>query len=196
MSLEKAMREKEEKYAREKGGKYMKRDDFRQYAANLRVKNANFKVMKKVLDEIKGEVVVLKRTETILKQRTENVDAFMKELEQKQGIQGYSNVEDQIQGFSELKERLDNAKSKSLEELNQLIQQIESEVKDKKNRLAPEIKKLRTLRTRYSEIEKVHNEKKKIYDQVSSTIEMERERIDKDIGTLFKEYKESESKFH
>jgi len=50
--------------------------------------------MKKVLDEIKGEVVVLKRTETILKQRTENVDAFMKELEQKQGIQGYSNVED------------------------------------------------------------------------------------------------------
>jgi len=58
------------------------------------VKNANFKVMKKVLDEIKGEVVVLKRTETILKQRTENVDAFMKELEQKQGIQGYSNVED------------------------------------------------------------------------------------------------------
>lgn len=152
--------------------------------------------MKKVLDEIKGEVVVLKRTETILKQRTENVDAFMKELEQKQGIQGYSNVEDQIQGVSELKERLDNAKSKSLEELNQLIQQIESEVKDKKNRLAPEIKKLRTLRTRYSEIEKVHNEKKKIYDQVSSTIEMERERIDKDIGTTFKEYKESESKFH
>lgn len=58
------------------------------------MKNANFKVMKKVLDEIKGEVVVLKRTETILKQRTENVDAFMKELEQKQGIQGYSNVED------------------------------------------------------------------------------------------------------
>lgn len=69
-------------------------------------------------------------------------------------------------------------------------------MKDKKNRLAPEIKKLRTLRTRYSEIEKVHNEKKKIYDQVSSTIDMERERIDKDIGSTFKEYKESESKFH
>lgn len=98
--------------------------------------------------------------------------------------------------MSELKERLDNAKSKSLEELNQLIQQIESEVKDKKNRLAPEIKKLRTLRTRYSEIEKVHNEKKKVFDQVSSTIDMERERIDKDIGSTFKEYKESESKFH
>lgn len=75
------MREKEEKYSQEKGGKYMKRDDFRQYAANLRVKNANFKVMKKVLDEIKGEVVVLKRTETILKTRTDGISDFMKELE-------------------------------------------------------------------------------------------------------------------
>lgn len=63
MNLEKQMRDKEDKYSKEKGGKYMKRDDFRQYAANLRVKNANFKVMKKVLDEIKSEVVVLKRTE-------------------------------------------------------------------------------------------------------------------------------------
>jgi len=63
MNLEKLMRDKEDKYSKEKGGKYMKRDDFRQYAANLRVKNANFKVMKKVLDEIKSEVVVLKRTE-------------------------------------------------------------------------------------------------------------------------------------
>jgi intraflagellar transport protein 81 len=75
------MRDKEESYSKQKGGKYMKRDDFRQYAANLRVKNANFKVMKKVLDEIKAEVVVLKRTEQILKQRTDNVDAVMKDLE-------------------------------------------------------------------------------------------------------------------
>lgn len=37
-------------------------------------------------------------------------------------------------------------------------------MKDKKNRLAPDIKKLRTLRTRYGEIEKVFNEKKKIFD--------------------------------
>jgi hypothetical protein len=36
MALEKIMRDKEENYAKQKGGKYMKRDDFRQYAANLR----------------------------------------------------------------------------------------------------------------------------------------------------------------
>jgi intraflagellar transport protein 81 len=39
MALEKTMQEREENYVKTKGTKYMKRDDFRQYAANLREKN-------------------------------------------------------------------------------------------------------------------------------------------------------------
>ncbi len=62
IALEKQLRDKEEQYAKVKGSKYMKRDDFRQYAANLRVKNNQFKSMKKVLDEIKAEVTILDRT--------------------------------------------------------------------------------------------------------------------------------------
>jgi len=68
------MNEKEAEYARAKGGKYMKRDDFNQYAANLRGKNAKYKPMKKALGEIKSEVTVLSRTEQILKSRAENLD--------------------------------------------------------------------------------------------------------------------------
>ena len=71
VSLEKQMQEKEENYAKTKGSKYMKRDDFRQYAANLRVKNTQYKSMVKALDEIKSEVSVLFRTQTILKSRAE-----------------------------------------------------------------------------------------------------------------------------
>ena len=41
--LEKVMQDKEAEYARVKGGKYMKRNDFRQYAENLRGKNAQYK---------------------------------------------------------------------------------------------------------------------------------------------------------
>lgn len=40
MALEKLMGDREAEYARTRGGKYMKRDDFKQYAANLRGKNA------------------------------------------------------------------------------------------------------------------------------------------------------------
>lgn len=153
MALEKTMQEKEENYAKTKGTKYMKRDDFRQYAANLREKNTQYKTMMKSLDEIKAECTVLNRTQQILKSRAGNVDEFLKELEKKKGVAGYTSVEDQIVGVSELKEQLDNNKSQSLQELTALVQQIESDVKEKKTKLAPGIKKLRTLRQRMSEVE-------------------------------------------
>jgi hypothetical protein len=50
--------------------------------------------MKKVLGEIKAEVTVLARTEQILKSRAENLDEFMRDLEKKKGISGYTNVQD------------------------------------------------------------------------------------------------------
>eukprot|EP00349_Pseudokeronopsis_sp_Brazil_P004935 CAMPEP_0202959404 /NCGR_PEP_ID=MMETSP1396-20130829/3589_1 /ASSEMBLY_ACC=CAM_ASM_000872 /TAXON_ID= /ORGANISM="Pseudokeronopsis sp., Strain Brazil" /LENGTH=48 /DNA_ID= /DNA_START= /DNA_END= /DNA_ORIENTATION= len=48
--------------------------------------------MKKVLGEIKAEVTVLMRTESILKSRADNLDDFMKNLEKQKGISGYTNV--------------------------------------------------------------------------------------------------------
>ena len=76
-ALEQQMANKEADYARTKGGKYMKRDDFRQYAANLRVKNGQYKEMRKQLQEIKSEVTVLNKTKKILKSRADDLGEFM-----------------------------------------------------------------------------------------------------------------------
>jgi len=138
-ALEKQMADKESEYSRAKGGKYMKRDDFRQYAANLRGKNTQYKQMKKVLGEIKSEVTVLTRTRSILESRAEDLGDFMKNLERKQGISGYADIEDKIQGVSNQKELLDNAKDETLQEITETVRQIEQEVKDRKQHLAPEI---------------------------------------------------------
>jgi len=94
LALEKTMREKEDNYLKTRGSKYLKRDDFKQYAATLRVKNNAFKTMKKALDEIKSEVTVLDRTKQILKERAGDVDDLLRDLEKKKGITGYSSVED------------------------------------------------------------------------------------------------------
>ena len=99
-ALEKIMTEKEREYARTKGGKYMKRNDFRQYAENLRGKNTQYKQMKKQLKEIKSEVNVLNRTKKILQSRAEDLGDFMKQLDKQKGISGYANIEEQIQGVS------------------------------------------------------------------------------------------------
>ena len=48
--------------------------------------------MKKILGEIKAEVTVLSRTESILMNRADNLDEFMKDLEKKGGVSGYTGT--------------------------------------------------------------------------------------------------------
>lgn len=120
-ALEKTMADKESEYARTRGGKYMKRDDFRQYAANLRGKNTQYKQMKKILSEIKSEVTVLNRTKQVLESRAEDLGDFMKDLEKKQGVAGYTDIEDKIQGVSNMKEILDNQKDQTLQEITETV---------------------------------------------------------------------------
>ena len=62
MDLEKQLAERENYYEKVKGSKFLKRDDFRQYAANLKEKNAQHKQRQKALEEFKAEVKVLERT--------------------------------------------------------------------------------------------------------------------------------------
>lgn len=76
------------------------------------------------------------------------------------------------------------------------MQQIENQVREKKTKLAPGIKKLRMLRQKMAEMEEVYNVKKKEYDQIVGAMESEKEQIVKEMGHNFMEYKESESKFH
>ena len=76
-----------------------------------------------------------------------------------------------------MKEQLDNAKSASLQEMTTLVAQIEEQVKDQKTKLAPDIKKMRSIRQRMSEMEVEYNDKKKQYDLVVSQLEQEKERI-------------------
>ena len=80
-------------------------------------------------------------------------------------------MENKIQDVSELKEKLDNVKSQSLQDLTALIQRIDVEVKENKQKLAPEIKRLRTLRNKFSEIEVEYNERKRNYEVVQSNLD-------------------------
>ena len=88
MGLEKMMTAKEQDYAKSHGGNYMKRDDFKQFAVNLRGKNNHYRQMKKVLGEIKGEVNILNRTEGILKSKASNLEEFNASMERDAGVQG------------------------------------------------------------------------------------------------------------
>ena len=68
--------------------------------------------------------------------------------------------------MSEDIQKLNEKKDHTLEEITGIVKQIEAEVKDKKTQLAPEIKKLRGLRTQFSEVEARYTEEKKRYDNI------------------------------
>ena len=46
------------------------------------------------------------------------------------------------------------------------------------------------------EIEGVHTEKKRMYDNVVNKLDQEKERMDSDIKSVFNEYKENERRYH
>lgn len=124
LNLEKAMQQKEADYAKAHGGNYMKRDDFKEFAVKLRGKNNNYRQMKKVLGEIKAEVNVLNRTETILKSKCDNLDQFNKNLERDHGIEGAGNVADQIENLAGAQQQIDQHKDDTLQEMTKVVTEI------------------------------------------------------------------------
>ena len=77
-----------------------------------------------------------------------------------------------------------------------MVQQIDAEVKDKKQKLAPEIKKLRAFRQKSNDVEAVYNDKKKQFDAVVHNLDQEKNKLEEEVKTLFADYKGEESKFH
>ena len=75
-----------------------------------------------------------------------------------------------------------------MQEITGIVTQIENEVKDKKQKLAPEIKKLRGFRQKFADMEAIYNEKKKQYDNVVQNLDQEKNKLEEEVKTLFDEY--------
>jgi intraflagellar transport protein 81 len=195
-ALERLMTEKEAEYVKTKGTKYMKRDDFKQYAASLRGKKEKYKRMKKQLEEIRSELAVLSRTEQILKTKTEMNDELVKKLEESKGIAGYSKIEDDLEEVAKNRQAIDKMKDSSLQELTKVVQSIEAQLKEKKALLAPQIKQLRSYRKKYEEKEGDYMKAKKAYENTLMSFESDKNKLKEDTDKLWVDYKEHETKYH
>lgn len=195
-ALEKLMADKEAEYAKTKGTKYMKRDDFKQYAASLRGKNQAYKKMKKQLEEVRAELAVLHRTEQILKGKADMTDELIKKLEDAKGISGYTKIESEMENVARDRQKIDKMKDASLQELTKIVQDIEAQLKEKKTLLAPQIKQLRTYRKKYEEKEGDYLKSKKAYENTLMSFDADKNKLEEESNKLWKDYKEEESKYH
>merc|ERR1719482_414813 len=161
--LSKELSTKERDYEQMKGHKFMKRDEFKNYAASLRDKSAKFKRLKSELSDLRHECAVLTRTEQILQAR-DPTPAGMRETEQ------------MLEKASVEKSQVDKAKGKTLDEISAIVQKINSQLKEKKNKLAPQIKALRSVRQNFQSVEATYLEKKNLYDQAQLAVNADLQR--------------------
>merc|ERR1719235_1830371 len=162
---------KEREYEQMKGHKFMKRDEFKNYAASLRDKSAKFKRLKAELADLRHEVAVLTRTEQILQVKDPTPS-------------GMRETEAMLEKTSVEKSQVDKAKGKTLDEISAIVQKINAQLKEKKNKLAPQIKALRSVRQNFQTVEVKYLEKKGAYDQAKSATDAELLKVSGDVRQL------------
>jgi len=154
-----------------KGKPVLKGEDFRKYATELRSKTAQWKRMKAELAELRAEWGVLSRTEAILGSQDSQLSMSLGEAEARRGVAGFSQAQDQLEKVSQQKAEVDEVKGKTLENISQVVEEINSQIKSRKNRLAPQIKELRALRSKFQDLETDYLEKKGVYDNTKAGLE-------------------------
>eukprot|EP00750_Incisomonas_marina_P012061 INCI16531.1.p1 GENE.INCI16531.1~~INCI16531.1.p1 ORF type:complete len:687 (-),score=183.82 INCI16531.1:144-2204(-) len=178
------------------GPKFMKRDEFRKYANELRTKTKEYKTLKAELAAIERESVILNRTEQILKGQADNVQEVLDKLEAKAGIQGHSKTLDKLEEVSQQKKDIDTIKADTLEEISKIVTDLNVAIKTRKNKLAPQIKELRSVRQQFQELEHQYLSAKSAYDNVAVGLESERLKLEAECETRQNDCVREESRFH
>ncbi|KAJ1624487.1 hypothetical protein T492DRAFT_266666 [Pavlovales sp. CCMP2436] len=110
-----------------------KNDDFKKYAANLRGKTAQYKKCKAELAELRAEYGVLHRTDQLLQAQATSVGAKLSAAESAKGVSGYFALQSGLEKASEA--LADEAKGQTLEDISAVVDEINDEIKTRKNKL-------------------------------------------------------------
>jgi intraflagellar transport protein 81 len=176
--------------------KVLKGDDFKKYAVALRGKHASFKKLKAVLNAIQVENGVLLSTEGILSSKEEEMKGVIAQLEREKGVTGYSDAQAQLEEISAANAQVNEKKGETLNELTAVVSEITSTIKERKNKLAPLIKDLRTQRTEYSELEAKYSEAKSRYESIAAGIDSEMGKLGSEVSVIMEERAREEGRYH
>ena len=158
--------------------------DLKKYGAVVREKIEKYKKMREELSNLRAELIVLQRTEQILKSRHKNLDEFLIELEKQRGIEGYRETQRQMIEMTEKTAEIDQLKGSTLEDISQMVEQITREFKNKQTQLQPLIQELKNVRQEYMDVESIYQEKRIVYDKVAINLDMEKQSLEKECNNF------------
>ncbi len=91
---------------------------------------------------LQNEIVVLKKTEEILRNRLSQFELHLNSRETRAGVQGYRGIQNKLEKISEQTAQLDLEKGQTLNELSNIIQKIVNELEGKKTIIKPLVRLL------------------------------------------------------
>merc|ERR1711916_312469 len=144
----------------------------------------------------RAELVLLQRTEMILKSRHKNLDDFLADLERKQGVEGFRETQRELVEMTEKAAEVDQMKGQTLDEISAMVDQIGREFKSKQAQLQPLMAELKNVRHEYMEVEAQFAERKSSYDKIAVGLEIEKQTLEKDCDTFQDECLREESRYH
>lgn len=180
----------------ELGGEVLKEEEFKRYVSKLRTLNTTYKRKKAELSAIQAECGVLSRTEAILESRREKVHQMYSDLEEKEGVSGYKDAQENLEKVSSVKEDLDEKKGKSLMDMAAGVEQLNEKIASKKASLAPIIRELRPLREQNQELSADHAEKKAAYENLVASFESRRSQLEHEVRVFREQCLQEESRYH
>lgn len=145
-------------------------EKFQEYVNKLRTRSAIYKRYRSDLTAVKAEGGVLSRTLDILMAKA---NQFGIDLE---NLKNY-----------EVKNE-DDLQTKSTDAIMALIIQISSNVATQKAKLAPLIEKVKPMQKKVNELLSLHDEKKRIYDKTSITLNTNLAKLVNDVNSLQEEH--------
>ncbi|KAM4707425.1 intraflagellar transport protein 81 homolog [Discoglossus pictus] len=195
-NLEKEISQKSNQSRDLDGSEVLRGDEFKRYVSKLRGKSSVFKKKRQELAELSAEYGVLQRTEEILKQRHDSMQQQLQAIEQKRGISGYSDTQEELERVSTLKSEVDEMKGRTLDDMSEMVKKLNFMIADKRSALAPVIKELRPLRQKCQELTQEYEEKKSQYDSCAAGLESNRSKLEQDVRGLQEECSQAESRYH
>lgn len=177
-TLELEIEDRKKEIEKVRGPNVFTNNDFEVFQENLNKKIANKKKKDEELKEFEEEYGILKRTEQILKTMYKESIKNVKSYEQKYGMVGLLNIENEIDDLTQKKGNADILKGKTLEELSAIVEQLKIKIDEKRDKLKPLVDEHKKLKQRIVVLEEDHRAKKHEFERVIRPLTKELEIID------------------
>ena len=174
------------------GRRPMGESELKQYMQMLRNKTEKYKQCKITLQSERNELSILQRTNEILRSRNPNLNDYLEMKEKEEQIVDKRNI---LQKVSAAKNQLDQQKAAKLTNIADVVAQINSTLKLKKNKLQPLVKKLKEKRANFEDFESKYLEKKNIYNNMRIGYDSEIQKLEQQVDGLKKVVNNLETRY-